>query len=82
MEIRILGFSDINFTTDSGDRIDGVNIFCAYEDEYVTGYRTDKFFIKRKLVPVDGFKCDCYYDLLFDRRGKVGRINYIGDTVL
>lgn len=82
MEIRLLGYQDIDFETDKGDRIVGINIFCASEDDYVTGHRTDKFFISKRLVPEEGLKPDCYYDLLFGRRGKVDKITYLGDVTL
>lgn len=82
MEVKILGIQDIDFENKQGERIVGVNLFCSSEDDYVHGFRTDKFFISRRLTPPDGFKVNSYYDILFGRRGNVDKISFIGDEVL
>lgn len=44
MQARLLGIQHINFTNNTGEQINGNNIFCAFKDENVEGLRTEKFF--------------------------------------
>ena len=49
MQARLLGIQHINFTNNTGEQINGNNIFCAFKDENVEGLRTEKFLLNQKL---------------------------------
>lgn len=70
MQVKLVGVQHVNFTNNSGETINGTNIFCAFKDENVEGLRTEKFFLK------DGIKLpDCKIndtiEISFNMKGKV-----------
>lgn len=70
MQVKLVGVQSISFTNNSGEIINGTNIFCAFKDENVEGLRTEKFFLK------DGIKLpDCKIndtiEVSFNMKGKV-----------
>ena len=70
MVFTLLGIQSVDFTNNAGERIKGINIFCAYEDENVNGYRTDKFFIKPE-IKLPELKLKDQICLNFNMKGKV-----------
>lgn len=70
MVFTLLGIQSVNFINNAGDRIEGVNLFCAYEDENVSGYRTEKFFIKPE-IKLPELKLKDSIKLNFNMKGKV-----------
>ena len=70
MQARLLGIQHINFTNNTGEKINGNNIFCAFKDENVEGLRTEKFFIKPE-VKLPACKLNDTIEISFNMKGKV-----------
>lgn len=70
MVFTLLGIQSVAFTNNAGETIKGTNLYCAYDDENVNGYRTEKFFIKPEVkLPELKLKDSIY--LNFNMKGKV-----------
>lgn len=80
MIVKLLGVQKLDFETREGERIIGTNIYTQYPDDYVEGVKCEKFFI-RKSVDVSNLKIDSFYDLTFDRRGKIDKIDFYADMI-
>lgn len=80
MQVKVLGISQVNFTSNNGETINGTNLYCGYKDENTVGIRADKFFLK------DGIQVDCKpndtIELVFNMRGKVESVHQVQSTVL
>ena len=82
MQVKVLGISQVNFTSNNGETINGTNLYCGYKDENTVGIRADKFFLK------DGIQVDCKpndtIELVFNMRGKVESVHQVqsqGNTI-
>ena len=78
MKVKLMGVQDLDFSTDSGDRIKGSNLFVAFEDEHVTGMKTDKLFIREDIKFPENVKIGEQLDILFNMKGKPETISKIG----
>lgn len=80
MQVKVLGISQVKFTNNNGETINGTNLYCGYKDENTVGIRADKFFLK------DGIQVDCKpndtIELVFNMRGKVESVHKVQSTVL
>ena len=74
MQVQILGFQMVDFTTKKGDVIRGSNLFVGWEDENVTGMHTEKFFVKDGIELPKDTKINDSVDLSFNMHGKVEAI--------
>ncbi len=74
MQVQILGFQMVDFTTKKGDVIRGSNLFVGWEDENVTGMHTEKFFVKDGIELPKDTKINDRVDLSFNMHGKVEAI--------
>lgn len=76
---NVIGFRNVDFTTQEGNRIQGVNLFLTYDDDHVIGQAAEKMFISsQKLsnigyVPCVGDKIQVFYN----RYGKPDNIQLI-----
>lgn len=75
MKARLMGLQIINFTNGDGEAINGKNIFVAFKDDNVEGYRTDKFFLKESIVLPKDLKLNEEVELAFNHRGKIESIS-------
>lgn len=73
MQVKLVGVQPINFTNNSGEAINGTNIFVAFKDENVDGLRTEKFFLKNEIKLPD-CKINDTLDISFNMKGKVEMI--------
>lgn len=75
MRVIVYGVQKLDFVSADGVKIQGKSIFCGFENRYVDGLKTNKFFIPlgsndyEKIVP------DCEAELTFDYNGKIDNIN-------
>lgn len=74
MQVKLVGVQHVNFTNNSGEIINGINIFCAFKDENVEGLRTEKFFIKPE-IELPECKINDVIDISFNMKGKVEMIS-------
>lgn len=77
MKTNLLGVQKINFTNNDGEVINGTNIFVAFADENVKGYRTEKFFVKENIALPKGIQINDTIDLSFNHKGKIESINKV-----
>lgn len=70
MVFTLLGIQNVDFKNSTGESIKGTNLFCAYEDQGVNGYRTEKFFVKPE-VKLPELKLKDSIVLNFNLKGKV-----------
>ena len=68
MEIKVIGFKDVNFNGQDGNHVEGTTVFYLYNDRYVTGNAADKLFI-RKDRP-NPFELNKRYVVSYNRYGK------------
>lgn len=73
MVVKIIGVQELDFETRQGERIQGTNLFAEYPDDYVVGVKCEKFFV-RKSIDCKNIAVNSYYDITFDRRGKIDKI--------
>lgn len=75
MQVKVLGISQVKFTNNNGETVNGTNLYCGYKDENTVGIRADKFFLK------NGIQADCKpndtIELVFNMRGKVESVHKV-----
>lgn len=74
MQAKLIGVMDVNFTNNNGEAIHGTNIFVAFKDENVEGFRTEKFFLKNGISLPKDTKLNDTIDLSFNHKGKIEMI--------
>ena len=66
----LLGRQRLEFKDNVGETIRGINLFVAYEDPSVEGFKTDKFFVKPE-IKLPELKMKDNIIIYFNSRGKV-----------
>lgn len=74
MIMRLLGCSAVDFLSDDGANIKGMNLYVAFEDDHVEGERTERLFVKQGIALPEGLAVGNYMDVGFNMRGKVESI--------
>lgn len=74
LKAQLVGIMGIKFTNNSGEEINGMNIFTAFQDENVQGLRTEKFFVKAGISLPKDVKINDMVDISFNHKGKVEMI--------
>lgn len=67
---ELLGFRHLDFTTDDGSAVKGVQLFVAFAEDGVTGRMADKLFI-RDGIALPALTPGMMLDISFNRKGKV-----------
>lgn len=70
MLFKLLGISKMDFTSQSGERIEGHKLYTGRQDENVTGLKTEAFFV-RKEVKLPDMKLNDDVNIYFNSKGKV-----------
>jgi len=76
MEMNLVGFRKLDFTTDDGT-VKGTQLFVSNEEEGVTGLMTDKLFI-RDGMELPALTVGMMLDVGFNRKGKVVAVKVAG----
>ena len=66
----LLGRQRLEFRNNVGETIKGINLFVAYEDPSVEGFKTDKFFVKPE-IKLPELKMKDSIVIYFNSKGKV-----------
>lgn len=77
MQVQLLGVQRVDFRNQSGEEINGTNLFVAFKDENVEGLRTDKFFLKTGIALPKETKLNSTLELSFNHRGKIEAISKV-----
>lgn len=79
MKVKLIGVQNLDFTTDSGDRIKGLNLFVSYEDVNMTaGRKTSKLFLREDIAFPANVKIGEELEILFSMKGKPETVSKIG----
>jgi hypothetical protein len=73
MKAILNGYSEVNFKTDRGDHIEGLNLYVSYEDNNVIGEKCERFFVNKDIA-IPNLKVGDSLNLFFNHRGKVESI--------
>lgn len=76
MLTHLLGYKLLNFTNDRGELVKGVQAFVSFEEDGVTGQRTDKLFFK------DGMELPeltpgMTLDVVYNRKGRPEKVTAV-----
>ena len=74
MQMKLLGFMPMDFESQNGERIKGMNIFTAFKQDNVQGLCTSKFFLREDIVLPEGTKINDLLEVSFTNRGKIDSI--------
>lgn len=77
MEMRILGARNLDFKSNDGSEVKGIQLFVAFKTDNVTGEIADKLFV-RNGITLPQFKIGDTLDIAFNNKGKVESIQAIG----
>lgn len=75
MHVQLVGIQEVNFTNNNGEKVEGRNIFTAFQDENVKGLRTEKFFVKASIPIPKDVKVNDMIEVAFNHKGKVEMIS-------
>lgn len=78
MDMKLLGFRTLDFTTEDG-AVKGTQIFTGNVEEGVTGLMTDKFFI-RDGMELPALTVGMTLDVEFNRKGRVVAVKAVVPT--
>ena len=71
MKVNLLGYQPLHFKNATGEEVNGTNIYVAFEDSNVTGFKADRFFLREEIsLPKDTKINDCL-DVEFNQKGKI-----------
>lgn len=76
MLMRVLGIAPVDFKSQDGAQIKGFSVYTAFEDERVTGERTEKLFV-RQGIELPKMSIGDTVDVLFNMRGKVEAVEAV-----
>lgn len=74
MEAKLVGIQRVRFTNNNGELINGNNIFIAFKDENVDGFKTEKLFLKEGIELPKDTKLNDTLEISFNMKGKVEMI--------
>lgn len=80
MYTYIHGIRKLDFISDSGNSVNGDQLFVSFEDPSVTGKMTDKLFIPKEVELPANLKVGDTVDVSFNRRGKVIAVKSVAST--
>lgn len=75
---EVVGFQSVNYTNKNGVQIDGIKIFCCYEDSKIEGMGCIDFYISRDKLSFNLALGD-EIEVFYNRYGKVDRIIVEGE---
>lgn len=71
MIVKLLGMQALDFTSADGNKIVGNNLFIAFEQKNVNGFKTDKVFCSDKISLPKELKTNTLLNISFNMHGKV-----------
>lgn len=77
MQARLLGVMNVSFTNNQNEKVEGCNVFVAFQSENVEGLRTEKFFLKDNIALPKDTKINDVIDISFNYKGKIEAIKKV-----
>lgn len=65
------------FLNDAGERIQGARLYIGYQDEHVTGQKTDRLFLKKGFAIPKELVPNAVVELSFDINKRLDRLQVI-----
>ena len=75
MQVKLLGYSKVDFTSDRGDRIEGSNLYISFNENHVVGQKCDRVYVKAGIELPEQLKIGDTLNLFFNNKGKVEAIS-------
>ncbi len=76
MQHKIHGFRKLDFKSNDGNQVQGVQLFTTYQADGVTGEQTDKIFIRADME-IPSVKIGDLIEVFYNNRGKVDSIKAV-----
>lgn len=74
----LLGYKLLDFTNDRGEPVKGTQAFVAFQEDGVTGQRTEKlFFNESKGMVIPELTIGMTLDVAYNRRGKPEKVTAV-----
>ena len=82
MVVTLFGIQDVDFVTDDGKKVTGMNLFVGYQSRFVTGQITKKYFVSDQASFYQGSDplksaIGTDIDLVFNDRGRIEDIELL-----
>lgn len=77
MKAHLIGVQPLQFKTDSGNLIEGHNLYIGYTDENVSGMKASKIFVNKSVALPQGLKQGSLLEIAFNMKGKPEKIELI-----
>lgn len=74
MNVTLYGYQEVDFVSNNNEHISGANLFVGFSNRFVTGQKTQKYFISSDSEYFSGVKdieIGSTIDLVFNDRGKI-----------
>lgn len=78
MDYKLIGFKDVDFTTQDGNRITGVKLYFTYVDGYVDGEAAEIVGYYKPDAASLELEIGGYYSITYNKWGKVQSITKVG----
>lgn len=75
MRVYVYGTSEVDFVTSDNTRIKGKTVYGGFENRYVDGLKTNKFFVPSDIDCINDIKPDSEIEIAFDMRGKIDSVS-------
>lgn len=76
MLVYLLGYKLLDFTNDRGESVKGTQAFVSFQEDGVTGQRTDKLFFKDGMV-IPELTPGMTLDVAYNRKGKPEKVTAV-----
>lgn len=71
MRVQVVGVQNLDFTSNDGNAIKGVNLFVTHTEDRVEGLVAKKFFVNEKVSLPEGLGVGKFLDVFFNDRKKI-----------
>lgn len=75
MRVIVYGTQDVDFVTPDNKVIKGKSVYGGFENRYVTGLKTNKFFISDSIECINDIVPDAEIEISFDMNGKIDSVS-------
>ena len=75
MRVLVLGTQDVDFVTNDNKVIKGKSVYGSFENRYVNGLKTNKFFIPDYIECINDIVPDAEIEIGFDMNGKIDSVS-------
>lgn len=74
MEAILRGVAELNFTSQTGNHVEGTNLYISFPDKNVNGEKCERVFASVEISFPDNIKIGDTVNLFFNHKGKLEAI--------